>query len=345
MATLFKRQNGIYYLKFRLPNGKEVRQSLQTKIKREALKIQSEVESRTGGKQFDVLSFAEAWTAYEAGVYGHKKTRTIYNEHSSWNLFTAAMQARGVEALQAVRVADVASWQAELLKAGRSPVGINSLFRACKIVWNHLLRLEVINLANPITRVGNLKEAHDTKYIEWDILQYFLDAAQEISNDIYLVFVLGALGGLRKEEILRARWEHVDWQEGRLFVDGTKSTASRDYIPLHDALRDALASHRRDIGYIVRPENQPTAAPHSHRWNFAKQWSRVEAIAAESMEADGIEAITHVTPHQLRHSVATHLLDIGYTLQQVAVFLRHANDIPTRRYASLKGVSLTIDKF
>jgi len=68
-------------------------------------------------------------------------------------------------------------------------------------------------------------------------------------------------------------------------------------------------------------------------------------MQAHKALAKGETPIGHITPHQLRHSVATHLLNKGYGIEQIAVFLRHSNDSATRRYANLKGVKLTIDAF
>jgi integrase len=206
--------------------------------------------------------------------------------------------------------------------------------RACKIVINHLIRLEAFDKANPFSRVKPLPESREVKYLDWQVVKALVDGAAPFGQDIHLVFILGAYAGLRKDEILRARWEHVDWPQGRLLVDGTKTTASRDYVPLHDLLRASLEPYRQESGWIVRPEKEVSGKAHCYRWNWRAQWAAV--CTAAKVEC---------TPHQLRHSVATHLLDMGYTLQQVAVFLRHATDIPTRRYADLKGVRLTIDKF
>lgn len=335
MTTLFKRSNGFYYLKW-IEDGKETRISLKTTNKKDALDFQREYErtlyeEKNTPAKSRAITFADALTAYREALAPHKKAHSIYCEAGTWNLFAAFCSLRGVDTLQRVRPADVAAWIASLVAAKHSPHGINTRRRLCCVIWNHLLHLEITDAPNPFSKVPSLKAERKTKFLPWDDVLTLVESARAHGRDIHLVFILGAFAGLRKGEILNARWEHVDFEQGRLWVEGTKSSASRDYVPLHQTLRDALAEYRQDAGYIVAPDK---AAGKGYRWTFAKRWARAVTDA-------GITA----TPHTLRHSVATHLLDIGYTLQQVAVFLRHASDIPTRRYADLRGVKLDMDKF
>lgn len=347
MATLYKRENGTYYIKA-VVDGKEIRRSLNTKSRKEAQKMRAEAERQiaetqiTGRPSSDTLNFKEAWDIYHAALLPHKKYQSLKTERFAWNLFSEWCQARGIRTLQSLKVGDVAQWQAALLAKGRATAGVNNRLRMCKVVINHLIRLEAFTGINPFSRVKGLKEDNKVKFLPWEKVLEFVELSKGVGQDIHLVFVLGAFAGLRKDEILRARWEHVDWDLNRMWIDGTKSSASSAYVPNHKSLRDALEPYRAESGYIVRPEKEETDAPNSYRWEFGKQWARVEQAEATANKEN---SVGHVTPHQLRHSVATHLLDIGYNLQQVAVFLRHSSDIPTRKYANLKGVRLQIDRF
>ena len=339
MATLFRRDNGVFYLKLRDSAGKEIRQSCETKNKREALRIKAAVEQQMAevqvtGRPVEEIGWDEGWKVYEEALGPHKKDKTLYNEGLVWKAWAAWCEQQGIMTMQSVRVVDVARWQSGMAAEQRSAHGINTYLRTIKQVWNHLLRLETVTCPNPFDRVKPLPAEVQVKFLPWEAVQRLVGCAEQVGRDIHLVFVLGAYGGLRKDEILRARWEHVEWDQGRLLVDGTKTAASRDYVPLHNTLRVSLEPYREAEGWIVRPDKQDSGKLCAYRWAWQKQWKQVEKLACVT-----------VSPHQLRHSVATHLLDIGYPLQQVAVFLRHASDIPTRKYANLKGVRLEIDHF
>lgn len=366
MVTMYRRKNGVYYLKFKGANGKEIRVSTSQSVKRDALKTKRRFEDdmlaeRLKAPGIDVVGFEEAWQYYETALKPLKKPRTLYNERVAWNQFQIWCHRKGVRSLGALKVGDVAMWQAELLGLERSPVGVNTYLRMCKLIISHLIRLERITIENPFRGVRQIREVKQHKYIDWPDIVRLVDTAKGVGRDIHLVFILGAYGGLRKAEILSVRWEHVEWDKGQLLVEGTKSTASRNYIPLHQALHDALLAYwpgdngqltmdngqckkTEESPWIVAPWAKPTKAVNAYRWNWRKQWAKVEAKEVAAAAEEGRDPV-HATPHQLRHSVATHLLDMGYTIQQVAVFLRHANDVPTRRYADLKGVELQINKF
>lgn len=347
MASLFRRQNGVYYLKTTGADGKEIRVSLKTTNRKDAQRIRHVVEkeiaeAQVTGRVSDVLSFDEAWNIYHAALSAHKKHSSLECEKYGWQKFSAWCKTRGITTIQSIKVGDVATWQASMISDGNATAGINNRLRMCKVVLNHLIRLEVFTGTNPFTKVKSLKEESQIKFLAWEKIQEFIELSKGVGQDIHLVFVLGAYAGLRKDEILRARWEHVDWSQNRMWIDGTKSSASSDYVPLHAALRDALMPYKQESGYIVRPGKEESGAPNAYRWEWTRTWARVEAAEAA---AAGENSVGHVTPHQLRHSVATHLLDVGFNLQQVAVFLRHSSDIPTRRYANLKGVKLAPEAF
>jgi len=369
MVTMYRRENGIFYLKFKGVDGREIRLSTGESVKREALKVKRKVEEdmvadRLQAPTSEALSFQGAWDYYAVTLAPQKKEKTLYNDASVWKQFSLWCRGKGIVSLDSLKVGDVALWQAEMLSLGRSPVGVNTYLRTCNLIVSHLIRLQRIKIENPFKQVKQIRESKKVKYIDWPDIIRLVDTAREVGRDIHLVFILGALAGMRKAEILAARWEHVEWAKGQLLVEGTKTAASRNYIPLHQALHDALLPYlpeeiasslamtdtggkKKDAGwspYIVAPGKAPTRAVTTYRWDWRKQWRKVETLEAKAAKEDGREAV-HATPHQLRHSVATHLLDAGYTIQQVAVFLRHANDVPTRRYADLKGVELEIDKF
>ena len=64
----------------------------------------------------------------------------------------------------------------------------------------------------------------------------------------------------------------------------------------------------------------------------------MQRLAHEAARRAGIDK--HVTPHRLRASVATLLLDAGMPLDQVQKFLRHKRITTTQIYAdtSLRGM-------
>ena len=117
------------------------------------------------------------------------------------------------------------------------------------------------------------------------------------------------------------RWEHVRWADGVVDVPGTKSAWAADTIPLHITLRVALEPYRQQYGPILTP-----------KWNPRWAWERLVRAA----HMDGL------TPHQLRHSVATHMLNLGVPMEHIQRVLRHSLVSTTQIYADQRGLAVEI---
>ena len=91
------------------------------------------------------------------------------------------------------------------------------------------------------------------------------------------------------------------------------------------SLRTHLGS--RTKGYVFESNRHTRYSPRA-----------VQRIVKEAAERAGVEK--KVTPHRLRASVATLLLDAGMPIDQVQKFLRHKNVTTTQIYAetSLKNL-------
>lgn len=332
MATLFRR-NGIYYAKW-IENGTERRMSLKTTIKATA---QTRIKGIEQAAFMDALGISDttkadatpafAWEQYEAAVI--KEAITMDLERICWDQFIDFCK---VGLLSEIRAAHVAGWQKHL--AGiNAPTTVNTKLRNVRVVVNHMIRLNIFAGPNPLSSVPPVKVPKiNVKFRPWDEVVWLVNQASNHSPAMHLVFILGLLAGLRKKEILLQRWEYIDWDAGVFNVVGTKTKSSTNPLPLHPDLRACLEVYRQESGWIVRPDNEQ--GEYRYRWDFRRAWATICKRA-------GVTA----SPHMLRHSVATHLLDLGYTMAQVAVFLRHGDMRSTAVYANLKGVSLSIEKF
>ncbi len=129
--------------------------------------------------------------------------------------------------------------------------------------------------------------------------------------------------GLRISEAVSLRVEDIDGPRGVIRVMHGKGGVAREakLSPiLHQWLRDYWARERppRPHLFAGRSGNPPDAK------------SVRDALSAAAEDA----AISkHVTPHVLRHSFATHLLEEGTDVRVVSALLGHASLQSTLRYA------------
>jgi integrase/recombinase XerD len=140
--------------------------------------------------------------------------------------------------------------------------------------------------------------------------------------------------GLRVSELIKVRLDDVVMDAGFLRTIG-KGSKER-IVPFGDAARDAILRYRES----GRPDHDKHADPHlflSRRGRpMTRQsfWMKIVRYAREA----GIK--THISPHVLRHSFATHLLENGADLRSVQMMLGHADISTTQIYTHVSRARL-----
>lgn len=141
--------------------------------------------------------------------------------------------------------------------------------------------------------------------------------------------------GLRRSEGLALNVQDLQLKEKRLYVRKGKNYRER-YVPITEAIKEDLENYL----YVAREKILS--------FKNIKQESlllsmRVKPLCGNALirrihkltEAAGIEKETGL--HTLRHSIATHLLQSGMTLEEVSQFLGHASLESTQIYTHLSG--------
>jgi site-specific recombinase XerD len=171
------------------------------------------------------------------------------------------------------------------------------------------------------------------------------------------MFELAYACGLRAEELVSLRVDDVDYDGEQLRVEG-KGRKTR-FVPVGEPAMKALR------GYLERARpalsNRPPTAPERHsgsrrrastdrsnalllsktgrplgtsdvRRRLRTWTSRVAALGGRASEG--------VSPHALRHSFATHLLDGGADLRSIQELLGHASVSSTQIYTRVESAKL-----
>lgn len=338
-VTLFRPRKsdgkkGFYYVKWKPAGGKERRKSLEVTDLATARKIRDEMQRQLASERFGILDEidytpADAWKEYERLV--SKPEPLLRHEKGYWDQF---WNDTGVPTLRSVRRGDIAMWQKHLIeKKKNEPITVNTKCRQVAAVFSCLIREQVYDGPNPFVGRKVLDEGRrKVRFIPWETVEAVLDRAKEVNTDLYLVVVLGVLQGLRHGEILAARWEHINWKKGEFDITGTKTAGSSDTLPLHEVIRERLEPYKQKSGWIVKPDKEPGA--HAYRWEFRKQW---EALRDEMK-------LPSARIHDLRHSFACRLLDLGYPMAVIAKMMRHTSTRMTERYADLRTVKVQIGR-
>lgn len=142
--------------------------------------------------------------------------------------------------------------------------------------------------------------------------------------------------GIRVSELVSLNVEHVHIQLG--YIQCIGSGQKERIIPINRtsaaALSDYLESGRsklmteREAGSALFLNHLGTRMTRQGFWKVIKKYAKEAGIGEE------------ITPHTLRHSVATHLLDNGADVRTVQELLGHADIASTLKYAQISKVRM-----
>jgi integrase/recombinase XerD len=163
------------------------------------------------------------------------------------------------------------------------------------------------------------------------------DSAALAARDRAMLEVLYA-GALRVSEIINAKLEDLKLEAGYMLVRG-KGDKER-VVPLGKSAQDALTAYlsqsrpvlaagKRSGASVALAKNSPLlfVARGGHKLTRQRIWQMVRAASAASGRA--------ASPHMLRHSCATHMVENGADLRTVQTILGHADISTTQVYTHL----------
>lgn len=227
---------------------------------------------------------------------------------------------------------------------------------------------------NPATAAKKPKDDRfNGEFLNAQQLDKLLEFAK--GSVVELPILLCAIYGLRRSEVLGLKWSHIDFVNGTIwicetlqqstkemnegltechgsnYVSPTKTLSSNRTLPMTKKAREALEHQRKkqaknrallgneyiESGYVCTFDNGKEISPNYLTRNFHK-------IIAES-------DLPKIRLHDLRHSVASNLLNKGFTVVQVAEWLGHSSSSTTLKFyahidkSSKMAIANALDSF
>lgn len=181
---------------------------------------------------------------------------------------------------------------------------------------------------NPATGIRKHQENNERhRYLSDQEIFKFIEALKTEENTVATAaFELLLYTGVRRQEALDAKWEHVDLQKKVWFIPRSKSGKLRHVI-LNSMAVELLAKQPRIEG---NPYIFPGKVKGQQLNNPQKAFNRVLKKAG----------ITNFRIHDLRHTHASIAINNGASLYEVQHLLGHSQSKTTSRYAHLADETL-----
>lgn len=272
--------------------------------------------------------FKRCWVGWQP--HTARTTAPILARHL-FNIWQWLVTERHLSGWEDLQPDDGEAWLSARQATGLKPGTLRrelSLFKACireamtqnKVVSANLLRIKAPACPRPLPRYLSPEEMHRLEQIVHDTTIAETVTAR-LERAWFLTF---SHTGIRCAELLNLRLGDLDFPGQRLFVPGGKNGDER-VIYLTPVLTAALANY-----LTVRP-----ATHDDHLWITPTGNCLARHQVKYRLEHWGKTCGVHVTPHRLRHTFATRLVNQGLPLATVAKLLGHRSLNMTQHYARL----------
>jgi tyrosine recombinase XerC len=284
------------------------------------------------------MDWDESLAAYDRDLRARsmaERTRRAYGV--DLGQFVEWARGRGL-AVEQVRHRDVRRYAAGLSSGGAASSTVARKLAAVRGLFDFLVRTERVG-QNPADLVSSPKREQKLPQVlsgeQMRALLEGIPARTPLELRDRAMLELAYSCGLRCEEIVNLDRDSIDFDSERLRVlgKGEKERLLPVGEPAQRALRrylergrHALASERREPAlFLSKSGRRLSSSDVTRRLGL---WVRQAALAAG------------VSPHSLRHSFATHLLEGGADLRTIQELLGHASISTTQVYTRVDAARL-----
>lgn len=265
---------------------------------------------------------------------------------TQWAQFATGKGADTITALDALEPMDVTTndlrqWIGSLVKEGCTPRTIRRKASALRSFFRFLMRNHGLK-ANPASGLSLSRPAKELPvYIRSNETEHLLDEIAEQEPTDFddmrnrLIVEMFYTTGMRCQELVDLLDVNVDTHRGELKVHGKRN--KERIIPFGEQLARSIEAYRkmRDSDPATAVNARDCDAPFFVRKNGSAIYRKVAYNAVHTaLTLGGIHA-TRLSPHVLRHSFATDMLNNGAQLSSVQQLLGHASLASTQVYTHI----------
>lgn len=232
--------------------------------------------------------------------------------------------------IEKVTYNEIRSWIVSLIQKGNSNRTVNRKLSVLRSYYKFLVRNQIIEIS-PLKKHKALKMAYKVPlpFSEQEVLDV-------LEGDFYPDNYLGVLQktllslfyftGIRRIELIELKYSNVDIEEGTIKVIGKRN--KERLIPLLSQMSSQLLLLLKcqDEEQIHRTSDLFFVSPKGEKLTEAFVYQTVKKYFNE------VTTKSKKSPHVLRHSFASHLLDQGAEINSIKELMGHSSIAATQHY-------------
>lgn len=177
-------------------------------------------------------------------------------------------------------------------------------------------------LVSAVPAIADWKLSHIPKYLTKEQLESLLSSFDRKKVDGlrgYAIALCLSRLGLRRSEVANLRLDDIEWRSGVIRLSAGKNRRTNE-LPLPKDVGEAIVTY-------LRSGRPPTSerrifVSHRHPSGAALGGSAIGAIIRRGFKRTGLELPSYGS-HVLRHTIATHMIQQGVSIKEIADILRH----------------------
>ncbi|MFZ4412193.1 MAG: tyrosine-type recombinase/integrase [Bacteroidales bacterium] len=246
--------------------------------------------------------------------------------------FSYIQQSFGLTEIIAVDHQMIRSWLASLMESGIQPRSVNRKITTLKSFYKYLLR-EKLLVVNPCIKIVSPKTAKKLPVFVDEAGMETLLADEEFSDDYsqyrnILILEVFYYTGIRLSELINLKQKDIDDVNLSIKVLGKRK--KERIIPITKTLKDKI------MHLLEMKEKQGVISKEKEDFvflsNFGKKLYPKLVYRVVNNYLSAITTINKKSPHVLRHTFATHMLNNGADLNAIKEILGHSNLSATQVY-------------
>ncbi|MDF2606372.1 MAG: tyrosine recombinase XerC [Bacillales bacterium] len=256
---------------------------------------------------------------------------TLTNYEKDILQFTEYIKSEGIISFQSVTVIEVRGFYSVLQKKGNSRKTISRKISCLRSFYKFLLQ-EDRAMSNPFVAVSLPKKNLSLpKFLYEDEIHKLFNSLEGTSNlsirNKAIMELLYATG-IRVSELTSLKLQSINYISGTITVLGKRS--KERIVPFGEYARKAITLYIRDVRLKLIDGKE------EHNFLFVNnQGNPITARGVRYVINEIVKNASlanNISPHVLRHTFATHLLDKGADLRSVQELLGHENLSTTQIY-------------